>query len=203
MGWGGSGAGWSSSSTRPVPQPACCHHHSLSRCRLRCKLLPPSWPSSASHLAPNPSPPPSAGKLQDVPSQDPSTAFPSRPVVDSYPVEERGGFVWLFFGSKSLPKDERPPIPIVPELEDPNWRAVYGEQGCCLRRCVHVWDGWDACSTDVIRRARQVTRRQLAAASWAPLRSHTLRMRMRACLPDLLLLPAPLPSPPLHRRDGV
>jgi phenylpropionate dioxygenase-like ring-hydroxylating dioxygenase large terminal subunit len=42
-------------------------------------------------------------------------------------VEERGGFVWLFYGSKSMPAEERPPIPAIPELEDPGWRAVYGE----------------------------------------------------------------------------
>lgn len=39
----------------------------------------------------------------------------------------QGGFIWLFYGSKSLPKDERPPIPIVDELEDPSWKPVYGE----------------------------------------------------------------------------
>jgi len=42
-------------------------------------------------------------------------------------VEERGGFIWLFWGDKSLPADERPPIPWAPELEDPSWKAVYGE----------------------------------------------------------------------------
>lgn len=31
-------------------------------------------------------------------------------------VEEKGGFVWVFFGSAALPADERPPIPYVPEL---------------------------------------------------------------------------------------
>ena len=29
-------------------------------------------------------------------------------------------------GSPDLPEDERPPIPFVPELEDPKWKAVYG-----------------------------------------------------------------------------
>ncbi|GFR49992.1 hypothetical protein Agub_g12138 [Astrephomene gubernaculifera] len=67
------------------------------------------------------------GALEEVPSQQTHLAFPRRPLVDSYPVEERGGFVWLFFGAKGLPADERPPLPLVPELEDPNWRAVYGE----------------------------------------------------------------------------
>jgi phenylpropionate dioxygenase-like ring-hydroxylating dioxygenase large terminal subunit len=31
-------------------------------------------------------------------------------------VEEKGGFIWLFYGSKDLPAEERPPIPYVPEL---------------------------------------------------------------------------------------
>ncbi|KAG2424757.1 hypothetical protein HYH02_015139 [Chlamydomonas schloesseri] len=68
------------------------------------------------------------GQLEEVPSQAPEVAFPRRPLVNAYPVEERGGFVWLFFGAQGLPADERPPIPLVPELEDSkNWRAVYGE----------------------------------------------------------------------------
>ena len=39
----------------------------------------------------------------------------------------QGGFIWLFYGSKNFPVDERPPIPMVPELEDPTWKPVYGE----------------------------------------------------------------------------
>lgn len=67
------------------------------------------------------------GRLGEVPSNTGGASFPKRPLVEAYPVEERGGFVWLFFGDKSLPADARPPIPICEELEDPNWRAVYGE----------------------------------------------------------------------------
>eukprot|EP00878_Enallax_costatus_P003488 GHUV01003701.1.p1 GENE.GHUV01003701.1~~GHUV01003701.1.p1 ORF type:complete len:521 (+),score=199.28 GHUV01003701.1:1499-3061(+) len=66
------------------------------------------------------------GKLRDVPSAE-HGSWPKRPIIGSYDVEERGGFVWLFYGSKSLPKEERPPIPFTPELEDSKWRAVYGE----------------------------------------------------------------------------
>ena len=36
----------------------------------------------------------------------------------------QGGFIWLFYGSQQLPVDERPPIPLVPELEDPAWKPV-------------------------------------------------------------------------------
>ena len=38
----------------------------------------------------------------------------------------QGGFIWLFYGPKSLPEEERPPIPYVPELDDPTWQPVYG-----------------------------------------------------------------------------
>lgn len=53
--------------------------------------------------------------------------WPHRPLVNAYPVEEKGGFIWLFYGSPDLPAEERPPIPYVPELDNPGWRAVYGE----------------------------------------------------------------------------
>ena len=38
----------------------------------------------------------------------------------------QGGFVWLFYGGTNFPVDERPPIPYVPELDDPTWKPVYG-----------------------------------------------------------------------------
>jgi phenylpropionate dioxygenase-like ring-hydroxylating dioxygenase large terminal subunit len=69
------------------------------------------------------------GKLRDVPSAT-HGSWPKRPLIGSYAVEERGGFIWLFYGSPSLPAEERPPIPFTPELEDPNWRA-----GGCYVTC--------------------------------------------------------------------
>ncbi|KAK9837299.1 hypothetical protein WJX81_004912 [Elliptochloris bilobata] len=67
------------------------------------------------------------GVLRDVPAAEHGSDFPQKPLIDAFPVEERGGFVWLFYGSQQLPEDERPPIPLVPELEDPAWKPVYGE----------------------------------------------------------------------------
>lgn len=69
----------------------------------------------------------SAGVLRDVPAAEHEGEWPKKQLVEAFPVVEKGGFVWLFYGSKELPEDERPPIPFVPELEDPTWKAVYGE----------------------------------------------------------------------------
>lgn len=54
-------------------------------------------------------------------------SWPKRPLVSAFDIVERGGFVWLFYGSSSLPMEERPPIPMMPELEDPEWHPIYGE----------------------------------------------------------------------------
>jgi hypothetical protein len=43
-------------------------------------------------------------------------------------VEEKGGFIWLFYGSKDLPAEERPPIPYVPELGE--WQAGQSSAVC-------------------------------------------------------------------------
>jgi len=67
------------------------------------------------------------GRLRDVPAAETKGEWPHRPIVPAHSVEERGGFIWLFYGPKDLPADARPPIPYVPELEDPKWKAVYGE----------------------------------------------------------------------------
>lgn len=69
------------------------------------------------------------GRLRDVPAAEHKGEWPRRQVVPVYEVEERGGFIWLWYGSSTVPRDLRPPIPAanVPELEDPSWKAVYGE----------------------------------------------------------------------------
>ena len=42
--------------------------------------------------------------------------WPKKPVVSSYDVVEKGGFVWLFYGNRGVPEDVRPPIPMMPEV---------------------------------------------------------------------------------------
>lgn len=67
------------------------------------------------------------GALHDVPAAANKGEWPKRSLMDAYPVVEKGGFIWLFYGSTKLPEDARPPIPVIPELEDPSWKPVYEE----------------------------------------------------------------------------
>jgi len=54
-----------------------------------------------------------AGKLRDVPANGEGECLQQQPVLEVYPVEERGGFVWLFYGDAATPEAQRPPIPVV------------------------------------------------------------------------------------------
>lgn len=64
-----------------------------------------------------------------IPAQ-PDRPVPRKARVDSYPAQERYGFVWVYLGD--LPEEERPPIPVWPEFDDlvengGRFRAVTGE----------------------------------------------------------------------------
>jgi phenylpropionate dioxygenase-like ring-hydroxylating dioxygenase large terminal subunit len=65
------------------------------------------------------------GACTFIPANKPGTPVPRRARVDSYPVEERYGWVWVFLGD--LPEEERPPIPDFPEFGQAGFRAVRGE----------------------------------------------------------------------------
>ena len=56
------------------------------------------------------------GACTKIPANQPGRGIPKKARVDSYPVEERYGFVWVFLGD--LPEAERPPIPVWPEFDD-------------------------------------------------------------------------------------
>jgi phenylpropionate dioxygenase-like ring-hydroxylating dioxygenase large terminal subunit len=62
------------------------------------------------------------GKCHKIPSEGEDFKIPPRFKIDSYPVEERYGMVWVFMGD--LPEDERYPIPPLPEYGDAGWREV-------------------------------------------------------------------------------
>ncbi|MBH8553782.1 aromatic ring-hydroxylating dioxygenase subunit alpha [Nostocaceae cyanobacterium CENA357] len=65
------------------------------------------------------------GACIEIPANQPGISIPKKAHVESYPVQEKYGFVWLFWGD--LPEEERPPLPILPEFGAPGWRAVYGQ----------------------------------------------------------------------------
>jgi len=94
----------------------CCHRGgSLSRGKRRngCVQCPyHGWEYAAD------------GRVQRIPSMGGDVKIPARARVDSYPVQERYGFAWVFLGD--LPESRRPQLPeLLPEYgDDQNWRMT-------------------------------------------------------------------------------
>jgi phenylpropionate dioxygenase-like ring-hydroxylating dioxygenase large terminal subunit len=65
------------------------------------------------------------GQCVEIPSNAPGIPIPKRASVDSYPAQEKYGFIWLFYGD--LPEEKRPPLPIFPEYMVSTMRPVYDE----------------------------------------------------------------------------
>ena len=66
------------------------------------------------------------GKAVRIPANLEGRPIPKKARVDSYPVQEKYRFVWVFLGD--LPEAERPPIPNWDEhFNDPSLRAVEGQ----------------------------------------------------------------------------
>jgi phenylpropionate dioxygenase-like ring-hydroxylating dioxygenase large terminal subunit len=68
-----------------------------------------------------------SGQCTLIPSHGPESAVPKRVRVDSYPTQEKYGWVWVFLGD--LPEPERPKIPeLFPEYDDnAGWHRIpYG-----------------------------------------------------------------------------
>lgn len=66
------------------------------------------------------------GKAVKIPANLEGRPIPKKARVDSYPVQERYSFVWVFLGD--LAEADRPPLPDWDEhFNDPRLRPVYGE----------------------------------------------------------------------------
>jgi len=63
------------------------------------------------------------GLCQRIPSMGPDAKIPSRARVDSYPTQEKFGFIFTFLGD--LAEEDRPPIMEIQEWGDKNWRSTY------------------------------------------------------------------------------
>ena len=67
------------------------------------------------------------GQCVDIPSLGPDANIPKRARVDSYPVEEKWGWIWVF--ASDLNESERPPLPddsFFPEYESDEYRVMRG-----------------------------------------------------------------------------
>lgn len=64
------------------------------------------------------------GRCVKIPAMGEEAVIPKRVRIDSYPTQEKYGWVWAFLGD--LPEEERPPIPnLLPEFDDPeHWRLI-------------------------------------------------------------------------------
>ena len=64
------------------------------------------------------------GRCVKIPAMGEDAVIPKRVRIDSYPTQEKYGWVWAFLGD--LPEEERPPIPdLLPEFDDPeHWRLI-------------------------------------------------------------------------------
>ncbi len=67
----------------------------------------------------------SEGQVELIPADKPGVPIAKRAKIKSLPVREKYSFIWVFFGD--LPEEQRPPIPQLPEFDNPTWRIVSGE----------------------------------------------------------------------------
>ena len=67
----------------------------------------------------------SDGACTVIPANGRGRPVSKRARVDSYPVDEQYGWVWVFMGD--IPEEERVPIPDLSFMDDPKWRAIRGE----------------------------------------------------------------------------
>jgi len=65
-----------------------------------------------------------AGTCTKIPAMGDDITIPKRARIDSYPVEERMGLIWVFIGDQA--EADRPDIPdwFAPYLDNPDWRVV-------------------------------------------------------------------------------
>ena len=60
------------------------------------------------------------GRCRRIPSLGPKAKIPPRARIDSYPVQEKYGLIFVFLGD--LPEAQRPPLMEVPEWDDPGYQ---------------------------------------------------------------------------------
>ena len=73
------------------------------------------------------------GKVRNIPSIPLQHPLPQDQLISTFDIEEKSGFVWLFFGSPNIPREDRPKIPDIDEFDQLDshgqkvWATAYGE----------------------------------------------------------------------------
>ncbi len=62
------------------------------------------------------------GTCVEIPANQPNALIPQKARVESYSVQEKYGFIWLFWSD--LPQENYPPLPSLPEFQKTSWRPV-------------------------------------------------------------------------------
>lgn len=65
------------------------------------------------------------GSCVKIPANIEGRSIPAKARVDQYPTQEKYGFIFGFLGD--LPEDERPPMPEIPEFDNPGYRKIWGD----------------------------------------------------------------------------
>ncbi|MFN6528122.1 aromatic ring-hydroxylating dioxygenase subunit alpha [Nostoc sp. ChiSLP03a] len=68
------------------------------------------------------------GACIEIPANQPGVPIPKKAHLDAYPVQEKYGFVWLFWGD--IPENECPPLPSFPEVKNLALRSLQSEFKC-------------------------------------------------------------------------
>jgi phenylpropionate dioxygenase-like ring-hydroxylating dioxygenase large terminal subunit len=89
------------------------------------------------------------GACVEIPAS-PKAPIPRRARVDSYPVIERYGWVWVFLGD--LPAAERPPLPVIDVADARGWREIRGEFRWNAHYARVVENGVDIAHTPFVHR---------------------------------------------------
>lgn len=88
------------------------------------------------------------GACVRIPANQDGVPIPRKARVDSYPTQEKYGFIFAFLGD--LPEEERPPIPEFPEFDMPQYTPLWGDYWWDVHYTRAVENGMDISHTPFV-----------------------------------------------------
>jgi phenylpropionate dioxygenase-like ring-hydroxylating dioxygenase large terminal subunit len=67
------------------------------------------------------------GKCVKIPANASTAVIPKQAVANTYPVQEKDGWVWLFWGDSLDDQASNFAIPVIPQSHDPKFRLIQGD----------------------------------------------------------------------------